>query len=351
MQLTQKLKIMFGMRAEAPVPQAPGEESSGSRPLPGVAPFVPESTPPPPVEAVTITDVLKAKIDELGGPSQDVEPDAWMSVADAVRSQAHAEPRPPSSFPIVATRIMAMMRNPTLDIADLVTEVQRDAAISATVIRVANSAMYSPPVAITNLRGALQLVGMQEVTKIVLGGAGRSMYDIPSKHEMAVYPNLWKDAFHDAVANAFTAARMALDVPGANAQHALLAGLLVDVGRPITLRVITRHFENDVRPDEATVAAALDEIAGEVSTTTIAALALPTDLQRACGVGEAVAAEARLARLVSAIGAIQRRSPRCWRSAFDVRTHADAVQLSPDLVRTLFATRAQYRHQTTQIFS
>jgi hypothetical protein len=100
----------------------------------------------------------------------------------------------------------------------------------------------------------------------------------------------------------------------------------------ITLRVITRHFAEGERPDEPTAAAALHEIAGEVSQTTIAALALPAGLQKACGVGDAT-------------------GPRCWRSAFDVQTHAEALQLPTKVVRTLFATRAQYRDHTTKIFS
>jgi HD-like signal output (HDOD) protein len=312
-----------------------------------VAPAIREREPAP---VLTMTDMLREKLDELGGPSKAIEVDVWMDIATAVRAEAHGEPRPPTSFPAVATKILAMLKNPLLDVNELVGAVHRDAAITATLLKYANSAQFAPAVSVANLRSAIQLVGTREVAELVLGAAGRSLYDIPTAGELAQYPTLWRSTFHDAIANAFTAARIALDVRGAQPDRALFAGLLVDVGRPITMRVLGRRYRTPAL-DEPTVSAVLDELAFEVGGTTIRAMGLPDELARACMPdAESPSAESQIARLISNIGAIQRRSPRAWGNASEVRKRAEALQLSPAVVRTLFAMRAQYRDQASQLF-
>jgi len=68
--------------------------------------------------------------------------------------------------------------------------------------------------------------------------------------------------FRDAIANAFTTGRLALDLSNASSERALILGLLADVGRPAALRVITRLVADRIAmPDEEVVAAALDAVA------------------------------------------------------------------------------------------
>lgn len=158
--------------------------------------------------------------------------------------------------------------------------------------------------------------------------------------------------FSDAMANGFAAGRMALDIPGAHGDQALLAGLLADVGRPIALKhVVALMRAGHHHLEQPVVLAALDEAAPAIGRRVIAAMELPEDLRAACLPGESPSKDAILAQLVSAIGAIQRRSPRIWENAGDVRRCAEALAIKPRILRTLFAQRSQYVLQAQALFS
>jgi HD-like signal output (HDOD) protein len=313
-------------------------------------PFVIEATgvalPPP-----TLTDMLSEMIAAVGGPTVELEPDQWRSLAQQIAARATSAP-PPPSFPHVANQVLAAAAKPSLDLNELVGIVQRDGAIATALLRIANSAMFAPSSPITTLREAVRQLGVTNVVQVVLGTAGRSFYEIASPQELALFPNLWEPMFDEAMANAFTAGRLALDVRDARGERALLAGLLVDVGRPVALRILAGLIREGLpQPDEPVVLATLDELAPPLGKRVIAAMGLPDELREACLADEQPSSDAQIARLVGAIGAIQRRSPRIWTSAGDVRTAAEGLQLTPLVTRTLFAQRSQYRIQAHEMFS
>jgi HD-like signal output (HDOD) protein len=308
--------------------------------------------PKPVIAEPTLTDLLHELIAELGGPVAELDRDAWIELAADLEVRATKLP-PPASFPQVASQVVAAARKPQLDLNELVGLVQRDGALASAMLRISNSPAFAPASPITTLRGAIQSLGTQCVIEVVVGAAGRSFYDVPSKTAMALFPTLWSEMFDHAMANAFTAGRIALDIPDARGERALLAGLLSDVGRPIALRILTDMIENEglVPPDYSVVLATLDEVSPIIGERTINAMGLPDELRVACVVDEAnPTSDAHIARLVASIGQIQRRGPRIWTSAGDVRRSAERLNLKPRLVRTLFAQRTQYVLQAQQMF-
>lgn len=304
--------------------------------------------PPPamPPERMTLTDMLRQLVIDAGGPTEELDPELWRSLAARVEAAADSIP-PPPSFPSIATEVLAIAGKPDVDVNRLVGVVQRDAAIATALLRFSNSVAFSPARPITTLRDAIGLIGVTHVVEVVLGSTGRSFYNVASGAELALFPSLWETMFDDAMANAFSAGRLALDVPGARGERALLAGLLADLGRPLALQLLAgmilgKSGDRIARPSDAIVLATLDEVAPALGRRVVAAMNLPGELRSAC-IPDATqpSPDAQIARLVAAIGAIQRRSPRLWASAGDVREAAEQLGLQPLFVRTVFAQRAQ----------
>lgn len=307
--------------------------------------------PRAPVAEPTLTEVLSEVVGNLGGPVTELDRDLWIRLAQDVEHRAREMPRP-AAFPAIATEIINLSRKQGVDLNRVVGIVQRDGGIATALLRTANSAAFSPAVPVVSIRDALHLLGMSNVLSVVLGTAGRSYYQVASPAELRLFPDLWHTMFNDAMANGFTAGRLALDIPGAHNEQALLAGLLSDVGRPIALKlVIALMRKGHPTPELPLVLAALDEVAPAIGRRVIAAMDLPDELRAACIPEVATTPDAHIAQLVAAIGAMQRRSPRIWINAADVRTCAEALSIRPRALRTVFAQRTQYALQAAAMFS
>lgn len=338
--LSDLLATLLGRRRRAR--QAAAEAASAQPPAPEAA----RAAPP------TLTDMLRTLVEELGGPESEIDRDQWLGIAERIAKVAESMP-PPPSFPRIATQVLMLARDPDVDVNDLVGLVQRDAAIASTLVRIANSPAFAPAVPIATLRGAIQSLGIARVVELVVGGAGRSYYDVASTVELALFPTLWPGMFNDALANAFSAGRLALEVPASRGENALFAGLLSDVGRPIALRILTGLVRDGLAaPSDAMAMATLDEVAPGIGERAILAMNLPDELRTACIPDpKQPSPDAQIARLIASIGAIQRRSPRIWDNAGDVRVRSEQLRLDPYVVRALFAQRLQHVRDAAELFA
>lgn len=295
-------------------------------------------------------DVLRDQV-EAGPEVPTSLPDGVAQLAEKVFARAFDIPAPPS-FPAVAGRVMALARQPDADLNQLVGAVQRDAAIAAALLRIANSSAFAGGEPVTTLRGAVQKLGVWQVVEVVMGEAGRGYYQLASKQELALFPTIWPRLADEAMANGFTAGRFAMDVPGGRSERALLGGLLADIGRPIALRVIgAMTLDGSIpQPFDDQVLATLDEIAPAVGARAVSLMSLPDDVAAACASDGELDLDARIAQLVTAIGAVQRRGARVWRHANLVATQAEKLNIKPLAVRALFAQRLAYVEQASQMF-
>lgn len=352
------LRSLFGSRPVPPlalVAAPPGAQTVAESPA-----RTPSGTPPAGIAigrapsklsmAPTLTEVLSEQVSQLGGPLVELDRDAWIGLAERIVELGDSVA--PPSFPRIASQVVAVARQPDVNINELVGLVQRDAAIAATLLAVANSVAFSPATPITSLRGAIHMMGVQLVVEVALGASARSYYEVASRAELALFPNLWQCMFEEAMANAFTCGRVALDVPQGRPDRALVAGLLTDVGRPIALRILARLVhEGTPVPSEPVLLATLDEVAARIGERALRRMELPEDLLLGCiPTGDAPTVDAMIAKLVGAIAAMERRSPRIWGNAGDVRQAAEYLKLSPFLVRAMFAQRQQYVVQAREMF-
>ncbi len=337
--VTQSIKT-FGRGDSTPPPVAPKPTQTQSlRAL--IDNFEKEEPKEPvPVTPLSLMDIIKEI--EAGGIAK-VDALAWSGLADDVMASSEELP-PLPSFPAVAGQVMTIINRKHLDLNELVSVVQKDAAIASTLIRAANTAAFSPASSVTSLRGAIQALGTQQVQQVVLASSGRKFYEVATKEELALFPALWRSMFGAATANAFTACRFALELKNVQTDTALLAGLLADLGRPAALRIVAKLIINKgYEVDDHIVLAALDEVGPILSARMIEALKLPVAMQLD-------STEWHIGQLVAAIGAVQRRTLRIWANAAVVREHATHLALPPMTIRTLFSSRATYQETASSMF-
>lgn len=156
-------------------------------------------------------------------------------------------------LPQVASQVLALTSQPTVDALQLSNLIHRDPALAGQVLRIANSPAYMPSMPIVSLQQAVARLGMQTVTEIVLAASLQSgTFKVPG-YEGAL-KRLWR---HGLASGLF--AKEIARLLRSNVESAFLCGLLHAVGKPALLQVVAdaqrdRHRERGTRgavPDQA----------------------------------------------------------------------------------------------------
>lgn len=138
-------------------------------------------------------------------------------------------------FPGIAVRAEKVLANPNAGIDEVQELVSRDPALAAALLRAANSAAFGAREEISTIREAIVRLGIRRTAQLVIVFSQHRSYQMhePRLQEMA--ERLWKHATASAVACDWLARRVGL----AQAEpHAMLAGLLHDVGMLFVLGVL-----------------------------------------------------------------------------------------------------------------
>jgi HD-like signal output (HDOD) protein len=148
------------------------------------------------------------------------------------------KPDPPV-MPVLAPRILELVRQPDVDVAKLVRALEQDQAISAKLLSAVNSAMFSPAQEITTLRDAILYMGIDQTAQIAIALATRSLFDADARAELSMYRARWARLFQHGMTTAFAAGNFAAQRQRRHSDEAFLGGLFHDVGRAVALRAIS----------------------------------------------------------------------------------------------------------------
>ena len=142
------------------------------------------------------------------------------------------------TLPRVAAEVMEAMRDPNASMARMAEVISCDPALTAKVLRVANSAFYGVRELVGSLQLALSILGMREINSLVLSlavfrvfpkGRGETDYDLDL---------FWS---HSAVTGQISRALCRrLKLPGG--EEAFVAGLLHDIGRIVFVEYCHDEF-------------------------------------------------------------------------------------------------------------
>jgi putative nucleotidyltransferase with HDIG domain len=145
-------------------------------------------------------------------------------------------------MPASLVRIMRALDNPKTSASQIADLLSLDQALTANVLRVANSALmgYGPPCA--SVQDAVVRVGFQRVRSIVMAGAVIDQLN----QQLTGYRLAAEELSHHAVVAASTARYFAGAVRFPYGEEAYIAGLLHDIGKVVLDRHMREAYQNVV---------------------------------------------------------------------------------------------------------
>ncbi len=130
------------------------------------------------------------------------------------------------TLPEVAMRIARMVEDPTSSATDIGLEISNDAALTARLLRVANSPAFGQLGKISTISRAITVLGVRQVRDLTVGlTAVRTFEGIGN--ELVTMESFWRQSVLCAVAAAHIAGRRGCG----RAESPFIAGLLHDIGQ------------------------------------------------------------------------------------------------------------------------
>ncbi|MBX2807249.1 MAG: HDOD domain-containing protein [Cellvibrionaceae bacterium] len=144
-------------------------------------------------------------------------------------------------LPETAQKVIQLSQDSTSDAAQIAAVIQSDPSLGGHVMRIANSAAYTPNSNLVSIQQAISRLGMIEIGNIALSTAMNSkLFKAPAyqPHIQAI----WKHALATALWSKEIARAMR-----SNVEAAFLCGLLHSIGKPVMLQTI---FDQPDRGDQ-----------------------------------------------------------------------------------------------------
>jgi len=135
------------------------------------------------------------------------------------------------SPPVVYTQISRVINDPDTSVKDVAAIMSEDAAMSAKVLRLSNTAFYGARNEITNIRQAVLLLGLEAVKSLVLSSSVFEMFKNHS-NDADFQAGFWRHSLATALAGRVIV-RNHPSLTGLDPEVAFSAGLLHDIGKLI----------------------------------------------------------------------------------------------------------------------
>jgi HD-like signal output (HDOD) protein len=162
------------------------------------------------------------------------------------------------SLPDVAVRVGRAMRDETTNARKLANIVQTDPAITTKLVRAANSPLYAGVTPVDSCAAAIVRLGADTTHKLVLTFALRELFNTHSKVLKAQMQKLWEHSVKVS-AVCYVLAKISGRF---NPEHALLAGLLHDIGNIAILNYAEKFTE--VANDSEKLALVMGDLRGRI---------------------------------------------------------------------------------------
>jgi putative nucleotidyltransferase with HDIG domain len=138
------------------------------------------------------------------------------------------------TLPTVLGKVLALTQSPDSSPDELVDTISQDPALSARILRVANSAYYGFPRTITSLDRALPLIGLDAISSMAMSLGVMDKLKIPQNSAAFTPAGLWTHSLAVAMGLELLAKRVELE-----AHYLFTLGLLHDVGKIVLVRDFT----------------------------------------------------------------------------------------------------------------
>jgi putative nucleotidyltransferase with HDIG domain len=135
------------------------------------------------------------------------------------------------SPPLVFTQITKVINDPRTSVKDVAAIMSEDAAMSAKVLRLSNSAFYGARSEITGIRQAILVLGLEAVKSLVLSSSVFDMFK-SQKLDTEFQEAFWRHSLATALAGRMLI-KQHRSLSGHDPEVAFSAGLLHDIGKLI----------------------------------------------------------------------------------------------------------------------
>lgn len=129
------------------------------------------------------------------------------------------------TMPVVAAQMIELINSPNTSADQLARVIAKDPAVSARVLKIANSSFYSMSRQVTSLSTAIVILGERALKNLVLAASMRGMHQSFGRVEQI----LWEDSMVCALGSRFLARKLLL----ADAEEAFMAGLFRHIGKVV----------------------------------------------------------------------------------------------------------------------
>lgn len=153
------------------------------------------------------------------------------------------------TLPTVVTRVIEITADPDSSIDDLMKVISMDQSLTASVLKIANSAFYGVARNVGSLKEALTVLGFAEIQKIVLSKAVFESFKHLSGDESFEFKKFWEHSFYCGLAAKIIARETATIH-----SEMFVAGIIHDIGKLILyiaikteyLKILNYSLEKDV---------------------------------------------------------------------------------------------------------
>jgi putative nucleotidyltransferase with HDIG domain len=193
---------------------------------------LPAALEPPPLPAAqrALAEAIREQLWFGDDDPQRSTLQASQSLAAAIARAAGLKP-----FPIVAQKVMLLLADPDTPTVQVRRAIEQDPALAARLLRVANSALYSPAVPCRSIDDALVRLGNRTATEIVTSLATLGMF--------ADVQGLGLSFRDHCVAVGALARVLGIEWRYRGVEGAFLAGLMHDIGKLLAMQSGDIHYE------------------------------------------------------------------------------------------------------------
>jgi len=138
------------------------------------------------------------------------------------------------TLPDIPTRILQLVSSEESSMEDISRIIERDPALTANILRVANSAYYGAREKVASLKLALTILGLNEIISIVTSISIVRMFPSRKGEDSFDHAKFWRHSFGCATASQLIARELRFDLGDIE----FVAGLVHDIGKLI----LDQHF-------------------------------------------------------------------------------------------------------------
>ncbi len=164
---------------------------------------------------------------ELEGSSQATETRQAEGARDQQLKKIIMSTRDLPAMPHVAGKVLELSSDPNTSAAQLQKVISDDQAMTARILKIANSAMYACSRKIKTLTEAIVMLGFNSIRSLVVTSAARNLYMTGNKRMGLKERLLWEHS----IGTAFGCRLLVQGQYPAMAEEAFLAGLMHDIGK------------------------------------------------------------------------------------------------------------------------